>query len=80
MSQHVFADTLRTFAVIIAVLFAEFTGFVTPEEADASAAIVVSALILLGLIPLLSGLVQTISKLRRVKRREEMERIYQNAF
>ena len=49
---HVFADTLRSLAVILASLSAEVIDGITPEEADASAAIIVSILIVLSLVPL----------------------------
>ena len=42
----------------------------TPEVADASAAIVVSAIILMSLLPLFKGIVHTWHELRRVKHEE----------
>ncbi|GAX13531.1 hypothetical protein FisN_27Lh025 [Fistulifera solaris] len=71
---HVMADTLRSFAVILAALTAFVTPGVTPEQADATAAIVVSALIALSLIPLFKGLVRSIQELRGILRDEEMEK------
>lgn len=65
-TQHVFADTLRSIAVIIAASLAEFTPAITSEEADAAAAVVVSVLIALSLIPLFSGMVKTFGALKRV--------------
>jgi Co/Zn/Cd efflux system component len=73
---HVFADTLRSIAVIIAVMFAKFVGGVTPEEADATAAIVVSGLILLSLLPLFHGLVRTYSELRAIRAEESSEKMF----
>ncbi|KAG7341994.1 cation efflux protein [Nitzschia inconspicua] len=63
---HVFADTLRSLAVILASLLAEFTSTVTSEVADSTAAVVVSVLILLSLLPLFSGMVRTFQSLQRV--------------
>jgi len=65
---HVFADTLRSFAVILASLLAKFTDKVTSEEADAAAAIVVSILIFLSLLPLISGMIQTFRSLKDIDR------------
>lgn len=72
---HVFADTLRSLAVIIAATVAEVADGVTSEEADATAAVVVSALILLSLVPLLSGLVSTFGELRSIHAEERDEHI-----
>jgi hypothetical protein len=66
LPQHVFADTLRSTAVIIASVAAETVESVTPKSADATAALIVSILIALSLIPLISGLVRTIGSLRDV--------------
>lgn len=63
---HVFADTLRSLAVIIASLLADFVPTITPEEADATAAVVVSVLILLSLVPLVKGIIHTLGELRKV--------------
>jgi hypothetical protein len=41
-------------------------GRVTPEEADAAAAVVVLILVLLSLIPLFHGLVQSVQELRAI--------------
>lgn len=70
---HVLADTLRSFAVIIAALTAVFTPGVTPEQADATAAIVVSVLIALSLLPLFKGLINSIHELRGILREERVE-------
>ena len=51
-NQHVFADTFRSIAVISASVIAEVLECVTPEIADSCAAIVVSVIILLSLVPL----------------------------
>lgn len=73
---HVFADTLRSIAVVIASCIAELVDGVTPEEADATAAIIVSFLILLSLIPLFHGLVSTFSELRMIRAEERSERMF----
>jgi Co/Zn/Cd efflux system component len=73
---HVFADTLRSIAVIVAAGIAEVVDSVTPEEADAAAAVVVSILVLLSLIPLFHGLVQSVSELRAIRREEESETMF----
>lgn len=63
---HVFADTLRSMAVIIASILADFVPTITPEEADAAAAVVVSVLIAFSLVPLAKGMLQTVEELRQV--------------
>jgi len=70
---HVFADTLRSIAVIIAACVAEIVPKVTPEEADATAAVVVSFLILLSLMPLIQGLLRSVSELRSILAEEKSE-------
>jgi Co/Zn/Cd efflux system component len=72
----VFADTLRSIAVIIASALAELVEGVTPEEADATAAIVVSGLILLSLLPLFRGLALTFSELRAIRAEESSEKMF----
>lgn len=61
--------------MIIAATVAEVADGVTSEEADATAAVVVSALILLSLVPLLSGLVSTFGELRSIHAEERDEHI-----
>jgi len=63
---HVFADTVRSITVIVASIIAEVSQRVTPEEADAAAAVIVSAIILLSLVPLFSGLTRTWRELRSI--------------
>lgn len=70
---HVFADTVRSFCVIIASLLAKYTEAVTPEIADASAAVVVSILIFLSIFPLLSGMIQTFKSLRDINQLLKMK-------
>lgn len=59
--------------MIIAATVAELVDGVTPEEADATAAVVVSGLILLSLLPLFNGLRQTYSELRAIQAEESSE-------
>lgn len=70
---HVFADTLRSIAVIVAAGLAEVLPAVTPEEADATAAVVVSVLILLSLVPLTRGLWSSVAELRAILAAERSE-------
>jgi hypothetical protein len=58
--------------VIVAAAIAELVEIVTSEEADAAAAVVVSVLIILSLIPLFSGLVQTFSTLQKIRDEEQL--------
>ena len=61
---HVCADTLRSVAVLIAAGVSRlFPQFLTPAEADSDAAIVVSVIILVSLIPLIRGLFLTACKI-----------------
>jgi Co/Zn/Cd efflux system component len=71
---HVFADTLRSIAVIIAAVLAILIPGVTPDLADAAAAIAVSCLIFLSLLPLLRGLARSFVELRRIMAEEKSER------
>jgi hypothetical protein len=73
---HVFADTLRSIAVIVASGVADVVDGVTPEEADAAAAVVVSILVLLSMVPLFHGLVQSVSELRAILFEEESEKMF----
>jgi len=70
---HVFADTLRSLAVIFASLLAKFTDSVTSEVADSVAAVVVSILIVLSLVPLFGGMLQTFRALNQVNNQLEVE-------
>lgn len=73
---HVFADTLRSFAVIFAAGVAEVVPRVSPEVADASAALIVSILIFLSLFPLFQGLVRSFSELRSITAEETSEAMF----
>uniref|UniRef100_A0A6S8JSI1 Cation efflux protein transmembrane domain-containing protein n=1 Tax=Amphora coffeiformis TaxID=265554 RepID=A0A6S8JSI1_9STRA len=70
---HVFADTLRSVAVIIAAAMSEIFDDVTAEEADAAAALVVSLLIILSLLPLFQGMVQSVAALWAIRAEERSE-------
>lgn len=70
---HVFADTLRSVAVIIASALSELFDEVTAEEADAAAALVVSLLIVLSLVPLFQGLVRSFSEFLSIRAEEKSE-------
>jgi len=73
---HVFADTLRSIAVILAAGVAELVEDVSPEEADATAAVIVSVLILLSLVPLFHGLLQSFAELRAIRAEERSETMF----
>jgi len=62
--------------VIIAAGIAELVDGVTAEEADATAAVVVSGLILLSLLPLFHGLKQTFLELRAIRAEESSEKMF----
>ena len=63
---HVLADTLRSLAVITAVLLALYND-IEPALADATAALIVSFLIALSLIPLLQGLYHNMYELNNIR-------------
>eukprot|EP00565_Helicotheca_tamesis_P004652 CAMPEP_0185732744 /NCGR_PEP_ID=MMETSP1171-20130828/17353_1 /TAXON_ID=374046 /ORGANISM="Helicotheca tamensis, Strain CCMP826" /LENGTH=360 /DNA_ID=CAMNT_0028402313 /DNA_START=122 /DNA_END=1201 /DNA_ORIENTATION=+ len=65
---HVFADTLRSIAVVIAAGLAAIFECIRPEASDSVAAIVVSFIILISLGPLLVGLFVSIRELRALYR------------
>ena len=68
-----FADTLRSLAVILAAALAEIFDDVTAEDADAAAALVVSLLILLSLVPLFQGMVKSAAELWAIRAEERSE-------
>lgn len=70
---HVFADTLRSIAVMIAAFIAAFNENVSGQDADASAAIAVSVLIVLSLTPLVRGIIYTWSELQALNAEEEFD-------
>lgn len=64
---HVFADTLRSVAVLCAAGLATVSGVISADEADAGAALVVSIVILLSCIPLLQGTYFTAKEIREMQ-------------
>lgn len=56
-------------------MLGEYIDVVTPEVADASAAVIVSAIILVALLPLLAGVYRTWCELSAIRREEASERI-----
>ena len=72
---HVFADTIRSLAVLVAAILAEVLDSVTSEVADAAAAVVVSGIILLALVPLFVGLKKSIQELNAIRREEIDEKM-----
>eukprot|EP00581_Thalassiosira_minuscula_P007765 CAMPEP_0183702716 /NCGR_PEP_ID=MMETSP0737-20130205/735_1 /TAXON_ID=385413 /ORGANISM="Thalassiosira miniscula, Strain CCMP1093" /LENGTH=324 /DNA_ID=CAMNT_0025929379 /DNA_START=316 /DNA_END=1290 /DNA_ORIENTATION=+ len=68
---HVFADTIRSLAVIIASFIAQMVDSITPEVADSTAAVIVSVVIYLSLLPLFRGLYRTFCELRSITREEQ---------
>ncbi len=62
--------------MIAASLTAELFDEVTSEEADAMAAVLVSVLILLSLIPLLQGWLQSYKELRAILAEERSETLF----
>ena len=71
---HVFADTLRSIAVIIAAAVAKAApNSVSPEIADASAALAVYLLIFVSIYPLLRGLRRLILEYRAILAQERAE-------
>jgi Co/Zn/Cd efflux system component len=70
---HILADTLRSVAVLVAAGFASiFPGILTPNDADSDAAIVVSIIILISLVPLLQGLYLTACKIYTMWKEDEV--------
>jgi Co/Zn/Cd efflux system component len=64
---HVCADTLRSLAVVIAALIATIFPAIPGETADAAAAVAVSMIIFVSLIPLIQGLVITAFAIRNLR-------------
>jgi len=65
---HVFADTMRSIAVLLAGGISYFTNIISPEVADASAALIVSLIIFLSCLPLFNGLYKTCREIIILKR------------
>lgn len=68
--QHVFADTLRSVSVVIAAIVALTIDAVSPEIADSTAAVVVSIIICMSLLPLFRGIAHTWYELQSISREE----------
>ncbi|GFH47311.1 hypothetical protein CTEN210_03786 [Chaetoceros tenuissimus] len=66
---HVMADTMRSIAVLVAASISWYFN-IDPSLADATAAIIVSAIIALSLGPLIVGLCQTWGELQTLKKEE----------
>lgn len=66
--QHVCADTLRSTAVLVAAAIATIFPSLDGANVDAVAAVVVSVIIFVSLVPLVQGLVLTGIEIRRLKR------------
>mmetsp|Transcript_905 Transcript_905/g.1194 ORF Transcript_905/g.1194 Transcript_905/m.1194 type:complete len:345 (+) Transcript_905:134-1168(+) len=64
---HVCADTMRSVAVLVAAAIATYVPSVDGSKADAVAAVVVSFIIFISLIPLVQGLVLTGVEIRYLK-------------
>lgn len=60
---HVFADTLRSVAVLVAGALSFFTNLISPTFADASAALVVSLVIFMSCVPLVKGMAKTLHEI-----------------
>ena len=68
--QHVFADTMRSVAVLLAGSLSYYTHLISPAMADSSAAIIVSLVIFLSCLPLIKGLFYTLREIRLLRRRQ----------
>lgn len=66
--QHVCADTMRSAAVLIAAGIAYTFPIIPPDSADSVAALIVSAIIFVSLIPLIQGLCLTAMEIYSVTR------------
>ena len=66
--QHICADTLRSTAVLVAAAIATAIPSIEGSVADSSAAIAVSVIILISLIPLAHGLLWTCVKIYNLQR------------
>lgn len=74
LPQHVFADTLRSTAVLLAAGISYTFKVGEPAMVDAIAALAVSLIILMSLGPLLRGIYHAWSQLRRLSEiREQMK-------
>ena len=60
---------MRSVAVLVAAAVAYLSPTVSPEAADATAAIIVSCIIIVSLLPLLQGLFLTAAEIRMLSKR-----------
>ena len=67
-NQHVFADTLRSTAVLIAAGLSYCLKVGEPPFVDAVAALAVSIIILLSLGPLLNGIIHAAEQLKQLSK------------
>jgi Co/Zn/Cd efflux system component len=66
---HIAADTLRSISVLVAASFsALFPQYLSPMHADSLGAILVSLVILISLLPLFQGMVNTAMEIRHLLR------------
>ena len=65
--KHVFADTMRSTAVLIAAGLSYTLNLGEPDIVDAVAALAVSLIILFSLGPLLRGILHAIGQMRHLK-------------
>jgi Co/Zn/Cd efflux system component len=73
------ADTLRSIAVLVAAGIASlFPHHITPELADAGAALIVSLIIAISLVPLFGGLIATFGELRALHHQYTLEQEQKN--
>ncbi len=71
--QHVLADSMRTVSILGAVILSLLISSITAEVADSAAAVAVSFIILVALLPLIRGLVFASLELRQIKAEEQAE-------
>lgn len=71
LSKHVFADTLRSTAVLLAAGISYTFKLGAPAVVDALAALAVSFIILMSLGPLLRGIFHAWKQLRRLSEIED---------
>ncbi len=68
------ADTMRSSAMLISGAFSYYTNLISPDLADAAAALVVSLAIFGSCVPLVQGLVQTFRGILVLKKELNMLR------
>lgn len=73
--QHVCADTMRSTAVLIAAILATTVSSIDGAVADSLAAIVVSIIIFVSILPLLRGLLITARQIQALKKNPPVDMI-----